>query len=513
MKKLLVFLALVIAAGFTGCEDTNNPPDGKDTYTISFNNTGGSGGQTATVTATFGQAMPALTAQAPTKNGSIFDGYFDAQSGGKKYYNVNLSSAANWDKKADATLYAQWTQIPSGSSAVSFNANGGSGGQTETVTAVLNQPMPALSAGAPVNEGNTGAYPADYYKAYRCGTTSNPLIDLYTMSFLNNSENYFVKKYFDGYWDAQTGGKKYYNADLSSAASWDKTESSITLYARWLTVEQKYNITLGNDDFVAYFVDTPPTIDGNGNDLVWAKARWQPMKYQWMYEGSLSAASNAADFSGRFKIVWTADRLYILAEIIDDTISVTRNVEFGTGFDNAHEDDCLEMFIDENASGGTRTSDGGNNFFAYHMGYRDNNHFAADFIGSANNNSNDLALRIQGGLILRNVHLNYAINKNRTTYTDTWETEMKVYDNTYPLNKTPGMPSSNNPTAAPTESELPPVTLTDGKKMGLAVAYCDSDNGSRNHFFGSMAVTGSNDGNRNQSYLNSSGYAKIYLVK
>jgi len=349
-------------------------------------------------------------------------------------------------------------------STVTFNVNGGTGGQTAQVTAVLDQAMPELTANAPTNE--------DY------------------------SNDGYIKKYFDGYWDAASGGKKYYNADMTSAANWDKSEDT-ELFAHWLTVAQKYHITLGQDDFVAYFVETAPTIDGNGNDAAWAKAKWQDIKYAWMYQSprSLSGTLNSdgtvsktADFSGRFKVVWTADRLYILAEIIDDIIYTP-----GTNPTQSPEkNDCLELFIDENASGGVRNSDGGNNFFTYHMNFDGIN--VADWIGSRNE--------------LRNSHLKYVINKNNTTHTYIWETEMKVYNGSYPLDSTP---------------DTTPLTLTDGKKMGFAVAYCDNDNnahssdstqiGDRDHFIGSMFVTGSTDNERNVAYQNSNQYAKLYLVK
>jgi len=283
---------------------------------------------------------------------------------------------------------------------------------------------------------------------------------------------------------------------MTSAANWDKSEDT-ELFAHWLTVAQKYHITLGQDDFVAYFVETAPTIDGNGNDAAWAKAKWQDIKYAWMYQSprSLSGTLNSdgtvsktADFSGRFKVVWTADRLYILAEIIDDIIYTP-----GTNPTQSPEkNDCLELFIDENASGGVRNSDGGNNFFTYHMNFDGIN--VADWIGSRNE--------------LRNSHLKYVINKNNTTHTYIWETEMKVYNGSYPLDSTP---------------DTTPLTLTDGKKMGFAVAYCDNDNnahssdstqiGDRDHFIGSMFVTGSTDNERNVAYQNSNQYAKLYLVK
>jgi len=118
MKKLIIFLALVIAAGFTTCENKDNPTktNEKETCEINFVNTGGTGGQTAMVTATFGQPMPTLTAQAPTSTtaGYLFTGYWDAVSGGKKYYNADLSSATNWDKDgiSSYTLYAQFAQTP-----------------------------------------------------------------------------------------------------------------------------------------------------------------------------------------------------------------------------------------------------------------------------------------------------------------------------------------------------------------------------------------------------------------
>jgi hypothetical protein len=387
--------------------------------------------------------------------------------------------------------------IPKETCTLTFNANGGTGGQTTSVTAVSGQAMPAIAA-APVYE--TNSHPSDPY------------------------ENNYEKKYFNGYFDAQTGGKKYYNADLSSAAAWDKTEDAV-LYAQWLTAEQKYNVTLGSgtggsaygfiDDFVAYYTDTPPAIDGNGGDPAWAKAKWMNINYAWMYQGNPcylptgAAAPNPtggpiaknADFSGRFKAVWTADRLYILTEIIDDIIS-TPNIN--AAYTNPENNDCLELFISERAS--TATSRGATaNFFAYHMNFNEVD--VMDYVGGSNA-STDPNIRIENGFIKRNNHLNFKISKNDTTHTYIWETEMKVYDgDSYPTNSSP--------------ADRTPVTLTEGKKMGFAAAYNDNDGGShssgnsgkRDHFIGSMYVQGANDDSRNQGYKNPSVYAKMYLAK
>ena len=62
----------------------------KDTYTVTFDSQGGSGG-TASVTATYGSAMPSVTP--PTRTGYTFKGYYDAKSGGNKYYDGDGNSA------------------------------------------------------------------------------------------------------------------------------------------------------------------------------------------------------------------------------------------------------------------------------------------------------------------------------------------------------------------------------------------------------------------------------------
>nr|AGS51805.1 internalin-like protein (LPXTG motif) [uncultured bacterium contig00053] len=155
-------------------------------YTITFNANGGTGGP-STATATYGAAMPTPGGSAPTRTGYIFTGYYDAETGGTQYYTNTLSSAKNWDKTSGATLYAQWT---ANTYNVTFNANGGTGGPAD-VTATYDAAMPAISP-APTRTGYT----------------------------------------FTGYFDAETGGTKYYNSDLTSAKNWDKTYAQL-LYAQW----------------------------------------------------------------------------------------------------------------------------------------------------------------------------------------------------------------------------------------------------------------------------------------
>ena len=171
----------------------------KDTYTVTFNFTSGTGGTTS-VTATYGSAMPSVTP--PTKTGFTFKGYYDAESGGTQNYNADGTSAKNWDKEADATLYARWSR---NTYAVTLNANGGTAGTT-SVTASYNLAMPAIET-LPTKTGYT----------------------------------------FKGYYDAQSGGTQYYTADGSSAKDWNKTAAT-TLYAQWTanTYTVKFSANAGS---------------------------------------------------------------------------------------------------------------------------------------------------------------------------------------------------------------------------------------------------------------------------
>ena len=82
------------------------------TTTVSFNQNGGTGGQTSSLTATYGSAMPTPITK-PTKDHYTFEGYYDGSGGtGTKYYNADGTSARNWDKEGStATLYAKWTAV------------------------------------------------------------------------------------------------------------------------------------------------------------------------------------------------------------------------------------------------------------------------------------------------------------------------------------------------------------------------------------------------------------------
>ena len=165
-------------------------------YTVTLNNRGGSGASSVTVE--YGSSLPYVSK--PTKTGYTFLGYYDAVTGGTQYYNADMSSMLTWSRTEGITLYAQWS---ANEYAVSFSANGGSGTQ-RSVLATYGEAMPAITV-APTRTGYI----------------------------------------FLGYYDAASGGVKYYNADLTSAAVWSNT-SDKTLYAHWQGVP--YSVSFNAND-------------------------------------------------------------------------------------------------------------------------------------------------------------------------------------------------------------------------------------------------------------------------
>jgi len=230
-------------------------------------------------------------------------------------------------------------------------------------------------------------------------------------------------------------------------------------------------LVLGLYDYAAPFAETAPVIDGNGNDPVWAKAQWKPLDQLW-----LGTMAGPEVFSGRYKILWTEERLYYLVEIVDNYISTTRA---NTPLVDCYNDDCLELFIDEDASGGDHERS--YNAFAYHISF---------------GGENVVDLNTKGQAQLYNDHLNYVIGHEENTDLYTWEVEMKIFDDTY---------DENNP-----EKNVP-VKLHEGKVLGFAIAYCDADEThERERFMGSVYIEGEN---KNVAWQNASVFAKLYLVR
>lgn len=211
---------------------------------------------------------------------------------------------------------------------------------------------------------------------------------------------------------------------------------------------------------------TAPIIDGISNDACWSTAIWYDVNYLW----ALTQPS-AEDFSGKFKVAWDENKLYVLAEITDDVL----NDYHEDPLTNYWEDDTWEIFLDENNSGGDHEQN--YNAFAYHI----SRYFDIADIG-------------QGGTArLLNDHATVARTVSGTKYT--WEAAFDIYTDEFVYG------ASSNPKA----------TLFAGKIMGFAMAYCDNDGGStRQHFMGSENIPGED---KNVAWKDASVFGSLELVE
>ena len=112
------------------------------------------------------------------------------------------------------------------------------------------------------------------------------------------------------------------------------------------------------DTIFNYKAKTPVTVDGQATEECWANAAWHKIDQIWIPYG---AKMKAGDFAGRFKVSWDELYLYVLVEVVDDSLSD----DYSNPLQNWWDDDCLEIFIDENRSKGDHERNC--NAFAYHV--------------------------------------------------------------------------------------------------------------------------------------------------
>ena len=187
-----------------------------------------------------------------------------------------------------------------------------------------------------------------------------------------------------------------------------------------------------------------PAVDGIADDAAWEKAPWQPIAERW-----LGPEFTAEDFEGRFKVVWTEERIYLLSEIVDDVLIDTHRDPLVQYWD----DDTLEIFIDEDYSGGEHRFN--HNAFAYHF--------------SLDNRAIDLSTDESPRDYSHHVESSWRQTGNKVV----WEVAIDIYADDY----VDGSPDNR------------PVSLERGKVLCLMVAYCDNDGSEiRENFIGSESV-------------------------
>ena len=239
------------------------------------------------------------------------------------------------------------------------------------------------------------------------------------------------------------------------------------------------------DSIQAFHTNTVPVIDADSSDLCWQDAKWQPINYFWINYGVPIAPS---DFTGRFKVLWnkTTNLLYFLVEITDDVF--VKGYTFANNNGSYPNYDVVELFIDEDRSGGTHTFD--NNAFAYH-------------ITGGNSSLSYTAVDIWGST--------WATNK--VDYSNHFTEYVRVFDGEHYYWEFSLMVLKNSftPTLNTTDHK---ATLSAGKKMGLTLAYCDNDSQSENpltrdNFIASKYVP---QANYNDSYMNASLFGSLILA-
>ena len=188
-----------------------------------------------------------------------------------------------------------------------------------------------------------------------------------------------------------------------------------------------------------------PIIDGKMDDPIWSETKWLPIDQTWIGDQPTDS-----DFSGRYKLSWTEDGLFLLAEIEDDVLLDN----FENPLERWWDEDCVEIFIDENNSGGNHQYN--HSAFAYHVSLDGD---VVDVDESKNG-------------ILFNDHVESKRVTNGTT--STWEFKINLYDDTFKE-----------------QSQNKPILLKANKRVGFALAYCDNDSSEhRENFIGSEVVVG-----------------------
>jgi len=202
----------------------------------------------------------------------------------------------------------------------------------------------------------------------------------------------------------------------------------------------------GRSEYHAIRADKAPSIDGIGDDAAWQEAQWKALNHRW-----LGPAYTKDDFDGRYKVVWTKNKLFVLVELVDDVLRDTHRDPLVQYWD----DDCLEVFVDEDHSGGDHQYN--HNAFAYHV--------------SLDNQSIDIGTDKKPRSYSHHVDSLWKQQAN----TITWELSIDIYADDYRDDK------ENNS----------PVELKAGKVMGFMLAYCDNDASEiRENFIGSEFAPG-----------------------
>ena len=157
---------------------------------------------------------------------------------------------------------------------------------------------------------------------------------------------------------------------------------------------------------------------------------------------------------------------------------------FANPLEKYWDDDCLEVFIDEDKSGGNHQFNF--NAFAYHI--------------ALDNQVVDIGMKHSDGstkFVLLNDHIISKWQRSELSpHNVIWELAIDIYNDKYSES-----------------TSFEPVKLQLGKEMGFMLAYCDNDGSKqREHFMGSTEILPKN-GDKNLGYINADVFELLVLVK
>ena len=224
----------------------------------------------------------------------------------------------------------------------------------------------------------------------------------------------------------------------------------------------------------ALYTPVAPIIDGNGDESLWQQGQWYNID-----NVLIGGALDDADFAARYTLRWNRDALYILVEITDDIL----NDSHADPLDNYWNDDCLEIFIDADKSGGDHFNN--YNAFAYHV--------------ALDNQVVDIGPDENGNAVpsLYNQHLTSRWTRQSTPpYVVHWEIALKVFNDSYMHRQ---------------HEKQVPLVLTKNMQLGFMLAYCDADSGDREHMISSHDIKPVK-GDKNLGYKDASVFDTLRLL-
>lgn len=241
---------------------------------------------------------------------------------------------------------------------------------------------------------------------------------------------------------------------------------TVALPLALLLIASSHAASADSQRYLAPLAAKAPVVDGVADDPAWERPEWQPVNHRW-----LGPEYSAEDFSGRYKATWTAERLYILFEFVDDVLIDA----YADPLVQYWDDDTLEVFIDEDRSGGNHQYN--HNAFAYHF--------------SLDNRAIDIGTDRKAREYTAHTESRWQRSDDKVI----WEVSIELYPDSYvddgPDNR--------------------PLTLKSGKVMGFMLAYCDNDGSEiRENFIGSVNIDGPG---KDRGWIDAGAFGELELVK